>query len=176
MTFGAAPPIEEHLLSGQFGSCRLLWVELSEQIELRCGREVEDRHELGHEVDLAAPLQDIHALLRGDHVIAVKVSRPLLKLGEILDALQRPLGAEQPLDVHAAQRRRIKAVPEFLGANVADQMRGPIAGPIHVAIETGDSRARLQRPPIIGGIELLLRETASAAAAILPTASDLRGR
>ena len=78
-------------------------------------------------MDLAASLQDVHALLGGDHRIAVEVGRPLLELGEILDAPQRPLRAEQPLDVHAAQRRRVEPVPEFLGANVADQVRRAVA-------------------------------------------------
>ena len=74
-------------------------------------------------MDLAAPLPDVYALLGGNHGIAVEVGRPLLELGEILDALQRPLGAEQSLDVQPSQRRRVEAMPEFLGANITHQVR-----------------------------------------------------
>ena len=114
--------------------------------------------ELGHEVDLAAALQDVDALLGGDHRVAVEVGRPLLELGEVLDALQRPLRAEQPLDVHAAQRRRVEPVAELLRADVADQVRGAVGVAVDVAVETGHARARLQRAAVVGGVELLLRE------------------
>ena len=60
----------------------------------------------------------------GDDRVAVEVGRALLELGEVLDALQRPLRAEQPLDVHAAQAGRVDAVAELLRADVADQVRG----------------------------------------------------
>ena len=146
-------------------------IELAEDVELRRRREVEDGLELGHEVDLAAALQDVDALLRGDHRIAVEVGRPLLELGEVLDALQRPLRAEQPLDVHAAQRRRVEAMAELLRANVADQVRGGVRVAVDVAVEAGHAGARLQRPAVLGGVELLLRERRDQQAAGPPTAS-----
>jgi len=56
-------------------------------------------------VDLAATLEDVHALLGGDDWIAVEVGSPLLELGEVLDRLERALGAEEPLDVNAPEAR-----------------------------------------------------------------------
>ena len=125
MARGALGLAEEHA-SGRAARLRvaLLRIELAEDVQLRGRREVEQLLELGHEVDLAAALEDVDALLRGDHRIAVEVGGPLLELGEVLDALQRPLRAEQPLDVHAAQRRRVEPVAELLRADVADQVRG----------------------------------------------------
>jgi hypothetical protein len=43
---------------------------------------------IGHEVDLAAALKGIHALLGGDYNIAVEIGGALLEFGEILDRLQ----------------------------------------------------------------------------------------
>ena len=127
-------------------------------------------------MDLAAAIQDVDALLGGDHRVAVEVGRPLLELGEVLDAFQRPLRAEQPLDVHSPQRGRVEAVAELLRADVADQVRGAVGAAVDVAVEAGDAHAGLQRPAVVGGVELLLRERASAAAAALPTASGSKCR
>ena len=49
---------EEHLLPAHLGFARLLRVEHAQHAELRGRGEVEDFHELGHEVDLAAALQN----------------------------------------------------------------------------------------------------------------------
>ena len=59
-------------------------------VELRRRREVEQLLELGHEVDLAAALEDVDALLGGDDRVAVEVGGPLLELGEVLDASSAP--------------------------------------------------------------------------------------
>ena len=67
---------------------RLRRIELAEDVELGRGREVQQLLELGHEVDLAAALEDVDALLRGDHGVAVEVGGALLELGEVLDRLQ----------------------------------------------------------------------------------------
>jgi hypothetical protein len=53
---------------------------------------------------------------------------------EVLDGLQRALQAEQPLDVHAAQRRRLDPMAELLRPDVADQMVGPVRVAVLVAI------------------------------------------
>jgi hypothetical protein len=42
------------------------------------------------------------------------MGRALLEFGEVLDRLQGALRAEEALDVHAAQRRRVDTVPELL--------------------------------------------------------------
>ena len=80
---------------------------------LGAGGKSKHRLELGHEVDLAAALQRVHAFLRGDHGVAVEIGGALLEFGEVFNRLQRPLRAEQPLDVHAAQRGRFDAVAEL---------------------------------------------------------------
>ena len=86
---------------------------------------------------------DVDALLGGDDGIAVEVGGALLELGEVLHGLQRALRAEQPLDVHAAQRRRVDAVAELLRADVADEVRGGVGVAVGVAVEAGDARLRL---------------------------------
>ena len=99
-------------------------IELAVDVQLGRRREIEHLLELGHEVHLAAPVEDVHALLGRDHRVAVEVGGALLELGEVLDRLQRALRTEQPLDVHAAQRGRVDAVAELLRPNVAHQVRG----------------------------------------------------
>ena len=76
-------------------------------------------------------------------VIAVEVGGALLELGEILDALQRALRSEQPLDADAAQRRRVDAVPVLVGPDVADGVRGGVGVAVGVAVEAGDALGRL---------------------------------
>ena len=91
--------------------------------------------------------------------IAVEVGGPLLELGEVLDGLQRPLRAEQPLDVHAAQRGRVDAVAVLVGADVADGVRGGVGVAVGVAVEAGHARGcGLQAAAVVGGVELLLRK------------------
>jgi hypothetical protein len=46
------------------------------------------------------------------------------------------LRAEQALDVHAAQRRRIDAMPEMLRASVADEVRCRVRVAVGMTIET----------------------------------------
>jgi hypothetical protein len=42
-------------------------------------------------VDLTATVENTHTLLLRDHRVSVKIRGALLKLGEVLDALQRSL-------------------------------------------------------------------------------------
>src|SRR5262249_17413252 len=130
---------EKDLLTMHLGSCRLFRIELAEEVELRRRWEVEQFLKLGHEVDLAAAVEDLAALVGGGHRAAAEVGGPLLELGEVLDRLQRSLRAEQPLDVDAAQRRGVNAVTEGLRADVPDQMRRGIGVPVGVTLETGDA-------------------------------------
>ena len=46
----------------------------------------------------------------------------------------------------------------ILGPDVADQVGGRIRVPVHVAVEARDAGARLQGPPVLRGVELLLGE------------------
>jgi hypothetical protein len=107
---------------------------------------------------LAAPLQNIHALLLGNNRITVKIGRPLLKFGEILHRFQGPLGPEEPLDVHPPQGRGVDAVPEFLGPDVPHQMGGRVGVAIDVAVKTGHALAGKFRAPVFRLVELLLHE------------------
>src|SRR5260370_8295386 len=142
-----------HLLSGGF--CR---IELSINIELGSGRKVEYFLKLRHEVNLASTLESVDALLGSDHCVAVKVGRALLEFGEVLDRLQTALRAEQTLDVDAAQRCGLDPVPELLRADVADEVERGIRMAVGVAVEACDATARARRSPVLGLIELLLRE------------------
>jgi len=132
-------------------------VELAVDVELGCGREVEDVHDLAHEVNLAAALEDVDALLGGDNRVAVEVRRALLELGEVLDRLQSALGAEEALDADAPERRRVEAVPELLWPDVAHEVGGAVGVAVDVAVEAGDAPAGLLRPAVVGQVELLLR-------------------
>src|SRR5262245_44990411 len=98
---------EEERLSSQLGFGRLLGIELPVDLELRCRRKIEQLLQLGHEMDLASALEDVHALLRGNDWIAVEVSRALFELGEILDGPQGALGPEEALNVDPAKGRRL---------------------------------------------------------------------
>jgi hypothetical protein len=78
--------------------------------ELGGRREIQQFLEFRHVVYLAAPFQNVDALLGGDHRIAVKISGTLLELRKILYALERALRAEEPLDVHTAETWRVDLV------------------------------------------------------------------
>src|SRR5205823_6165909 len=84
----------------------------------------------------------------------------LLELGEVYHRSQGPLRAEEPLDVHAAQRGRIDPTPELLRPDVAHQVRSGVGMPVGVTVEAHHAAAGPYRAAILGGIELLLRELA----------------
>ena len=107
---------------------------------------------------LAAALEDVHALLLRLDRIAVEVGGALLELGEVLDALHRALRAEQALDVHAAQRRRVDPVAVLVRADVADRVGRRIGVAVGVAVEARDALVRGERAAIVRGVELRLRE------------------
>ena len=81
---------EEQLLAAHLRFARLRRIELAEHVELGRRREIEQFLELRHEMDLAAALENVHALLRGNHRVAVEVGRPLFELGEVFDRLRAP--------------------------------------------------------------------------------------
>ena len=125
-------------------------------VELRRRREVEDALELAHEVHLTAALEDVHALGLRLHRIAVEIGGALLELGKVFHCLERALGAEQPLHIHAAQRRRVDAVAMLVGADIADRVRRRIGVAVGMAIEAGHSLVRLQGTPVWRLVELRL--------------------
>ncbi len=140
------------VLAPHLGLRRLGGIELAEDVELRRRRKVQHLLKIGHEVDLAAALERIDALLRGDHDIAVEIGGALLELGEILDRLQGTLRAEQPLNVDTAQRDRLDAVAEGLRAGIRGEVRRAVLVAVRMAIEasrrpgwespSGDPRSR----------------------------------
>ena len=133
-------------------------VEAAQHVELGGRREVEQGLELGHEMDLAAAVERVDALLGGRDRVAVEIGGPLLELGEVLDRFQGPLRAEQPLDVHAAEAGRVDAVAELLRADVADQVRGRVGVAVDMAVETDHATMGGQRAAVQRLVELLLRE------------------
>ena len=52
-------------------------------------------------MNLAAALQNIGTFFCGNHGIAVEIGGPLFELGKIFHRLQRPLGAEDALNINA---------------------------------------------------------------------------
>src|SRR6202011_6051463 len=105
---------------------------------------------IGHEVDLTATLERVHPFLRGLHYVGVEIGSALLEFGEILDRLQGTLRAEQPLDVHAAQRYRREAVTEPLRARIGGEVRGAVLVAVRMAIEAGRALAGNRRSAIVG--------------------------
>jgi hypothetical protein len=67
---------------------------------------------------------------------------------------------EEALNVHAAKRGRVDPVAELLRPDVADEISGLVGVPIHVTVEAGhpDHAVGTVRPPVLGGVELLLGE------------------
>jgi hypothetical protein len=155
---GALALAEEDRLSPRLCFARLARVELAVDPQLGRGREVEQLLELGHEVDLAAALQGVDPLLGGDDGVAVEIGRALLELREVLHALQGPLGAEQAPDVHPAQAGGLDAPAELLGPDAADEVERRVRVAVGMAIETGRAAARPHGAPVLGLVELLLRE------------------
>src|SRR5712691_4804731 len=109
---------EEDLPAAHLGGVRLGGIELAEDVELGRRRKVQHLLKIGHEVDLAAALERVRPFLRRDDDIAVEIGGALLEFGEILDRLQGPLRAEQPLNVQAPERYRFDAMAELLRAGI----------------------------------------------------------
>src|SRR5437016_13013678 len=99
MASRALPLAKEDLLAAHLGLAGLGGIELAENVELGCGWKIQHLLKIGHEVDLASALERVHAFLCGRHDVTVEIGGALLEFGEILDCLQRPLRAEEPLNV-----------------------------------------------------------------------------
>src|SRR5262249_9276375 len=121
---------------------------------------IEQLLHLGHEVDLAATLQRVDALGGRRYRITVEVGGALLELREVLDRLERALRAEEALDVHAAQARRVDPAAMRLRPGVTHRVGGRRRSPGDVTVEAGDAlhAGRLVGLAVGGGVELLLGE------------------
>src|SRR5215468_7373839 len=64
----------------------------------------------------------------------------LRELREVFNRLQCALRSEQALDIDAAQRRRIDAVPELLRPLFADRVKSGVGVAVRVAIEARYAR------------------------------------
>jgi hypothetical protein len=64
---------DEDLLAPHLCGRCLGGIEFAKDVELRRRRKVQHLLKIGHEVDLAAALKGIHALLGGDYNIAVEI-------------------------------------------------------------------------------------------------------
>src|SRR5260221_12319036 len=109
-------------------------------------------------VDVGAPCGGVIALLGGDHLVTVEIGSRLLELGKILHRLERALRAEQPLDLHSAQRWGDDAMTGFLWTGVGSKMRGLVGVAVRVAVEARYAAAHPLGAAVIRFIELLLRE------------------
>ncbi len=151
---------EENLLPPSLGGRGiLLRIQLPvRDAQLRCRRKVQNLLKLGHRVYLMTAIQNIGALLQRDDRIAVEIGGPLFEFGEILNGLQCPLGAEQPLNVDAAQRGSLDAMPELLRPDVAHQVGSPVGVAVGMAVKARHAAGRFRAAPVFGLVELLLRE------------------
>src|SRR5688572_29264570 len=111
-------------------------------------------------MNLAAAFERVDAFGGGGELIAVEIGGALLKFGEVLDGLERALGAKETLNIHAAEAGSIDAAPVCLRANIADEMGGGGGVAVGVAIEAGDALHAVGPVGLAigGGVELLLRK------------------
>jgi len=91
VTRGALGLPEEQRLAGQLVRAGPWHDRGGQDVELRRRRKIEEVLELSHELDLAAALEDVDALRCAWTGSPSKLGRALLELGEVLDALHRPL-------------------------------------------------------------------------------------
>ena len=134
---GALGLAEEQTLAAQLALGGFGRIELAEDVELGRGREIEQLLELSHEMDLAPALEDVGAFPRGVGRDAVEIGGPLLELGEVFHGLQRPLRAEEALDVYAPQGGGIDAMPMLVGTDIADGVRGRVRVAVGMTVEAG---------------------------------------
>src|SRR5262249_59665551 len=107
---------------------------------------IEQLLHLGHEVDLAAALQRVDALGGRRYRITVEVGAALLELREVFDRLERALRAEEALDVHAAQARRVDPAAMRLRPDAPAQ--GGARPPATLAPPPPAADALPPRPPV----------------------------
>src|SRR5262249_53775153 len=92
--------------------------------------------------------------------ITVEVGGALLELREVFDRLERALRAEEALDVHAAQARRVDPAAMRLWPGGTDQGGGGRRVAVDGAAAAGGAlhAGRLVGLAVGGGVELLLGE------------------
>lgn len=90
---------EKYSLAAKFGFRSFTGIEFPKHVQFWSRWEVQKRLEFSHKVDLAASFENINALLGGDDVVTVEVSRPLFELREVFNCLKCPLRSEQALDI-----------------------------------------------------------------------------
>src|SRR6267143_4311437 len=147
---------EKDLLSTQLSSGGLLGIKFSVDVQFGRWRKIQNLLELSHEMNLAATLQDVDALLCGDYMVTVEIRGSLLELSKIFNGLESALGPKESLNIHASESRCLDAMAELLRANVTDLVGGAIRAAIRMAVEAGHAEAGLFGAAIFGRVELLL--------------------
>src|ERR1035437_4729131 len=107
MTGGATGFPVKNGFATQFAGTGLGGIKLAVDVQFGRRREIEQRQELRHKMDLRASFKNIDPLLGCHALIAVEVCGALFKLGEILHRLEGSLRAEQTLDVQSAEKRGV---------------------------------------------------------------------
>src|SRR5258706_13193794 len=105
MTHRALAFAEEYGLAAQLSGRCFGTVEVAEDVELRCRREVQHLLEFRHLMDLAAAIEDVHSFFGRDDMVAVEVRGALLELGKILPRLRATPGAKKTPEFPPPQRR-----------------------------------------------------------------------
>src|ERR1035437_7550612 len=147
MTGGATGFPVKNGFATQFAGPGLGGIKLAVDVQFGRRREIEQRQELRHKMDLRASFKNIDPLLGSHAMIAVEVCGALFELGEILHRLQGSLRAEQTLNTYSPQGRCIDPVPELLRSYVPDQRIGSIGDPVGMTIKTGNAQTGSVSPP-----------------------------
>ena len=82
MALAATTLAEKELLAAHLRRAGPGVIELAEDVQFGRRRKIQQCHEFGHEVHLAAAFEDVDTLFRSDDGITVEVRRPLLQLRE----------------------------------------------------------------------------------------------
>src|SRR5438552_7021001 len=134
---------EKDLFAAQLAFICLSMIETSRhRIKLRRRREVKHVLHLSHMTHLDTT-QDVHPFLGSVDLIAVEVGRALFKFREIFNRAQATFRAVDLLIEEPAQADSIQPKTPFLGTNVRSQVKLSRGVPIHMAVQTGHSQARL---------------------------------
>src|SRR3954453_1673005 len=158
VTLRAAALVKEDLLAANLGLTRPGPVKPARVgMKLRRGREIEHVLHLRHVADLDT-VDDVHTFFCRVHFISVEISGPLLEFREILNRAQAAFGAMDLLIENTAEASGIQTEAPLLRPHVRCEVELPGGVSIDVTIEAGHAQAGIAGLPVVGRIELFLRE------------------